>query len=66
MLKLLERDTLNYDEMDALNEEIKIFTKRMVKAWGETHITHNMVICISRSSLWMSLIQCHWVSFVCL
>ena len=66
MVKLLERATLNNDEIDALKEEIKKFTECMVEAWGETHITHYMVISIFVSSLWLSLIQCHWVSFVCL
>ena len=48
MLKLLEKATLNNSEINALNQEIKIFTECMVEAWGETHITHYMVISISQ------------------
>ena len=63
MVKLMEKPTLNSDEKDALKEAIKIFTKDMVDAWGETHITHYMVISFSWLFLLLSLIQGHLGSF---
>ena len=43
LMMLLEKATLQDNEMDELKLAIKTFTRNMVDAWGETHITHYMV-----------------------
>ena len=46
MINLLEKASLTSIEVEQLKEKINLFTYQMVDAWGETHITHYMVIFI--------------------
>ena len=43
MVALLEKPKLNKKEVQELKVSIETFTRCMVDAWGETHITHYMV-----------------------
>ena len=42
MLMHLERPSFTKDQMMELKRNIASFTKNMVDAWGETHVTHYM------------------------
>ena len=44
MMRLLERPCLNEEEIATLKDSIDKFTKIMIDAWGQNHITHYMHI----------------------
>ena len=44
MVDLLEQPYLDNLGIEALKEATCRLIKQMVEAWGETHITHNMVM----------------------
>jgi hypothetical protein len=43
----MRKDKMNVGDEQRFQQAVLDFTKAMVEAWGETHITHYMVIIIS-------------------
>ena len=53
MLRLLESPCLNEEEIATLKDSIDKFTKIMIDAWGQNHITHYMHILYAHSSFFL-------------
>ena len=53
MMRLLERPCLNEEEIATLKDSIDKFTKIMIDAWGQNHITHYMHILYAQSSFFL-------------
>lgn len=47
MVDLLEQPHVDDNGIEELKQATSKFTEEMVEAWGETHITHYMVLVIS-------------------
>ena len=53
IMRLLEHPYLNEEEIATLKDSIKKFTKNMIDAWGQAHITHYMHILYAHNSFFL-------------